>query len=57
MTVSVVMSRRFPTVERQWQQACRKLEEDAVPNTPGMKYLPIPMDSQLIQAFLDRKQR
>ncbi|BBN02949.1 AP-5 complex subunit mu-1 [Marchantia polymorpha subsp. ruderalis] len=56
-TSKLVFSRRFPTVERQWQQACRKLEEDAVPNTPGMKYLPIPMDSQLIQAFLDRKQR
>ncbi|KAL2643015.1 hypothetical protein R1flu_010602 [Riccia fluitans] len=53
----LVFSRRFPTVERQWQQACKKLEEQAAPSSPSLKYLPIPMDAQLIQAFHDRKQR
>ncbi|CAM6092466.1 unnamed protein product [Calypogeia fissa] len=60
----LVFSRRFPTVERQWKQACldavEKVQQQAgegLNNTGNVGYQPIPFDGQLIQAFQDRKQR
>ncbi|XP_050216286.1 AP-5 complex subunit mu [Mercurialis annua] len=57
---AVVFSRRFPVVEKQWRAACKrendslKEEEDRVKNS----VLPVlPNDSELANAFLDRKRR
>ncbi|GER37452.1 AP-5 complex subunit mu [Striga asiatica] len=47
----VVFSRKFPVVERRWRVAC---EKDADEN---FKYLPLPCDSELAAAFIQRKKR
>ncbi|KAJ7564566.1 hypothetical protein O6H91_02G023100 [Diphasiastrum complanatum] len=48
----VLFSRRFPTVERQWQAACKTQAQIS-----NITAHPLPTDSQLAQALADRKNR
>ncbi|XP_075477234.1 AP-5 complex subunit mu isoform X2 [Primulina tabacum] len=48
---TVIFSRKFPVVERRWLLACEKESDD------NFKYKPLPCESELAAAFIDRKKR
>ncbi|XP_073308110.1 AP-5 complex subunit mu isoform X1 [Primulina huaijiensis] len=48
---TVIFSRKFPVVERRWLVACEKESDD------NFKYKPLPCESELAAAFIDRKKR
>ncbi|XP_073119082.1 AP-5 complex subunit mu isoform X2 [Henckelia pumila] len=48
---TVLFSRKFPVVEKRWFVACQKERDDS------FKYKPLPCESELAAAFIDRKKR
>ncbi|GJP52108.1 hypothetical protein CLOM_g11208 [Closterium sp. NIES-68] len=72
-TCSILFSRRFPTVDRQWRLLCATSPASAVPATgsaavqggtskpgkgpPPVKYRPVPLDDEISIAFAQHMQR
>ncbi|XP_043710751.1 AP-5 complex subunit mu [Telopea speciosissima] len=55
---TVVFSRRFSVVERQWRLACKRDNETSGPESLEYSMLPLlPTDSEFVAAFVERKTR
>ncbi|KAG9457459.1 hypothetical protein H6P81_001967 [Aristolochia fimbriata] len=55
---SVVFSRRFPVVEKRWRLACdREKKSWTEENLADTVLPPLPTDSELVSAFLERKEK